>query len=130
MTATLFALAHGGQDLWLFADRLMFGLAASWLVWRTGGLEAAIALHVANNLVALGSAVVTGELEVALTATSLDWRYAMADLVTIVAFAACADRLAARWQVAVVSDGTPFGYPDKRLQPPASAEGERQWGMG
>lgn len=28
----------------------LFAVAAGWLVWRTGGLEAAIALHVVNNL--------------------------------------------------------------------------------
>ena len=30
----------------------VFALAAGWLTWRTGGLEAAIALHIVNNLVA------------------------------------------------------------------------------
>src|SRR5690606_28949413 len=30
----------------------VFAIAAGWLSWRTGGLEAAIALHVVNNLMA------------------------------------------------------------------------------
>lgn len=30
----------------------IFAVAAGWLTWRTGGLEAAIALHVVNNLLA------------------------------------------------------------------------------
>lgn len=30
----------------------IFAIAAGWLTWRTGGLEAAIALHVVNNLLA------------------------------------------------------------------------------
>lgn len=30
----------------------VFAVAAGWLTWRTGGLEAAIALHVVNNLLA------------------------------------------------------------------------------
>lgn len=30
----------------------VFAVAAGWLTWRTGGLEAAIALHVVNNIVA------------------------------------------------------------------------------
>lgn len=30
----------------------LFAVAAGWLAWRTGGLEAAIALHVVNNLLA------------------------------------------------------------------------------
>ncbi|MCP2267289.1 hypothetical protein APR03_004662 [Promicromonospora thailandica] len=57
VTALLFAMAHGAQSPWLFADRLVFGLVASLLVWRTGGLELAVALHVANNLVAFGLAI-------------------------------------------------------------------------
>lgn len=31
----------------------VFAVAMGWITWRTGGLEAAIALHVVNNLVAL-----------------------------------------------------------------------------
>lgn len=130
VTAFLFALMHGVQDPWLFGDRVVFGLAASWLVWRTGGLEAAIALHVANNLVALVAAVLTGSIEAALTATTVDWRYAVADVVTVLMFAAVADRLARRWGVAVVSREMPVGYPGKRLEHPASAERDGQWGMG
>lgn len=48
-----FALAHI-YDIWgLMAVGLM-GVVAAWLTWRTGGLEAAIAIHVINNLVAFG----------------------------------------------------------------------------
>src|SRR3712207_8477032 len=36
---------------WTFLDRFAFGLAASAVVWLTGGLEAAIVLHAANNVV-------------------------------------------------------------------------------
>jgi membrane protease YdiL (CAAX protease family) len=57
VSALLFALAHGAQSPWLFADRLIFGLLASLLVWRTGGLEIAVALHAANNLLAFGLAI-------------------------------------------------------------------------
>ncbi|MFS0868034.1 CPBP family glutamic-type intramembrane protease [Microbacterium sp. 179-B 1A2 NHS] len=35
----------------------VFAVAAGWLTWRTGGLEAAIALHVINNLAAFGLGV-------------------------------------------------------------------------
>ena len=54
LTALLFALAHGLQNFPLFFDRFMFGLIAAWLVIRTGGLEAGIALHVLNNFLAFG----------------------------------------------------------------------------
>ena len=71
VTALLFALAHGAQSPWLFADRLVFGLLASVLVWRTGGLECAIALHVANNLTAFGFAIAYDQLEESLLITEV-----------------------------------------------------------
>ena len=46
VSAVVFALLHGTQNLPLFLDRLGFGLLAAVLVWRTGGLEAGIAAHV------------------------------------------------------------------------------------
>ncbi|WP_114559938.1 CPBP family intramembrane glutamic endopeptidase [Desertihabitans aurantiacus] len=45
----VFALGHG-YDLWGALDVAVAGLAAGWVAWRTGGLEAAIALHVVNNV--------------------------------------------------------------------------------
>jgi len=50
ITATLFSLIHVPGDFLTFFDRFAFGLAASAVVWLTGGLEAAIALHAANNV--------------------------------------------------------------------------------
>ncbi len=70
VSATLFALAHGAQDPWLFADRLVFGLVASLLVWRTGGLEGAVAVHAVNNVVAFAVAIAYGGLEASLGVTS------------------------------------------------------------
>ena len=52
VSSVVFALLHGTQNLPLFADRLVFALLAGLLVWRTGGLEAAIAAHVINNVFA------------------------------------------------------------------------------
>lgn len=46
----LFVLGHDYELLGLI-DLAVFALAAGWLTWRTGGLEAAIALHVVNNVV-------------------------------------------------------------------------------
>lgn len=59
-SALVFALFHGVQNMWLFVDRFAFGLLAAFLVVVTGGLEAAIAAHVANNVFAFGYAVFTG----------------------------------------------------------------------
>jgi membrane protease YdiL (CAAX protease family) len=47
----LFVLGHLYDPLGQ-ASVAVFALAAGWLTWRTGGLEAAIAVHVVNNLLA------------------------------------------------------------------------------
>lgn len=49
----LFALMHIYTFWGMLAVGFM-GLVAAWLTWRTGGLEAAIAIHVVNNFVAFG----------------------------------------------------------------------------
>ncbi|WP_017603513.1 CPBP family intramembrane glutamic endopeptidase [Nocardiopsis alkaliphila] len=45
----LYAATHPGH-VWTTASLVLFGLAMSWLTVRTGGLEAAIGLHVVNGL--------------------------------------------------------------------------------
>ena len=73
VTATLFAMAHGFQNPPLFFDRFMFGLIAGWLVIRTGGLEAGIALHVLNNYLALGLALAFGDIDETLNVSEVSW---------------------------------------------------------
>lgn len=51
LSTTLFAAAHGSADPWILLDLCAMGIACIILIWRTGGLEAAVALHVANNVV-------------------------------------------------------------------------------
>lgn len=53
VTAVVFMLLHGAGDPWLNAFYLYFGVVGCVLTWRTGGLEASIALHVANNLLGM-----------------------------------------------------------------------------
>ncbi len=55
----LFVLGHG-YDVWGAASVGLFAVVAAWLTWRTGGLEAAISLHIVNNLLIflLGSVAV------------------------------------------------------------------------
>ncbi|MFM6851920.1 MAG: lysostaphin resistance A-like protein [Terrabacter sp.] len=68
--SVLFALAHGlGQSPPVFFDRLAFGVVAGILVIRTGGLEAAIAMHVLNNFLAYGIALAFGDMTASLNAT-------------------------------------------------------------
>jgi membrane protease YdiL (CAAX protease family) len=72
--ALLFALAHGlGQSWPIFVDRLAFGLVAGVLVIATGGLEAAIAMHVLNNFLAFGLALAFSDLGSALNPTGGSW---------------------------------------------------------
>lgn len=50
VTAGLFVLLHRAEDLWLNLLYICLALAASALTWWTGGVEAAVALHVVANL--------------------------------------------------------------------------------
>lgn len=59
LPAPLFVLGHD-YNAYGLADIAVFALVAGYLTWRTGGLEAAIGLHVVNNLVAISAAVLTG----------------------------------------------------------------------
>lgn len=49
----LFVAGHGTTDPWAVADLTVFAVACCWLTFRTGGLEAAIVLHVVNNVLAV-----------------------------------------------------------------------------
>jgi membrane protease YdiL (CAAX protease family) len=50
ISAIVFMLLHGAGDLWLNIFYFIFAAVAVVLVWRTGGLEAAIAMHIVHNL--------------------------------------------------------------------------------
>ncbi len=58
LTAALFSLAHGSFDPWVLVNIAALGVAASYANWRTGGLEAGIAMHLVNNVL-LGIATTT-----------------------------------------------------------------------
>lgn len=73
VTSLLFAFAHGGQNPPLFFDRFAFGLIAAWLVTWTGGLEAGIALHILNNMLAFAAALLFGNLTATLDVHSAPW---------------------------------------------------------
>ena len=73
VTSVLFAFAHGAQNFPLFFDRLAFGLMAGLVVILVGGLEAGIALHILNNLLAFAVAIFFGDLQGALTVSEVSW---------------------------------------------------------
>ncbi|MFI2762255.1 type II CAAX prenyl endopeptidase Rce1 family protein [Streptomyces echinatus] len=87
--AVLFAAAHGWGTPWGFADLVVFGACAGWLTWRTGGLEASVALHTVNNLLAFGaSAAVVGGLASDETAADANWQVVALDVLSIVLYTA------------------------------------------
>lgn len=51
VNAVAFMFLHAAGDVWLNVYYFFVGAVFSILVWRTGGLEAAIAMHIANNLI-------------------------------------------------------------------------------
>ena len=53
VTALVFMAMHGAGDPWLNVFYLVFAVVGSWLTWRTGGLEAAIAIHAIHNTVSM-----------------------------------------------------------------------------
>ena len=117
VTATLFSLAHLPPDLPTFLQRFAVGLAASAVVWLTGGLEAAIALHAINNVVvfllagALGGGVATetfsddgGWLDVALVTVALS------------AYVALVARANRRLRPEMVTAAQDLRFPGQRMQ--------------
>ena len=73
VTSLLFALAHGVQNFPLFFDRFAFGLIAGLIVILVGGLEAGIALHITNNLLAFGVAIALNQLDSTLNVSEASW---------------------------------------------------------
>jgi membrane protease YdiL (CAAX protease family) len=60
VSTVLFSLAHGSLDLWVLGNIGCFAVAACLATWRTGGLEAGIAMHAVNNILAFFVAIVLG----------------------------------------------------------------------
>lgn len=92
----LFVLGHG-YDIWGAASVGMFAIVAAWLTWRTGGLEAAISLHIVNNVLIflLGSVTLVDANATSGTAVDL-----IASALAMVVYALLADRWAARLGIA------------------------------
>ncbi|GLY05073.1 MULTISPECIES: type II CAAX endopeptidase family protein [Actinoplanes] len=65
VSSVLFGLAHGLGSGWGLAAMVLCGLVLSVLTIRTGGLEAAIGLHVINNVAVFGLLIVTGAVDAA-----------------------------------------------------------------
>lgn len=112
--SALFTAGHGYTG-WGILDIFAFGAIAAWVTVRTGGLEAAIALHVFNNLLAFGFSAAVGELDIVQGA--VPWQVMVADVVPMVLFAAAAVWLARRLGVRTVTPGAAD-------EPPVTAGGD------
>lgn len=110
-SSLVFALMHGAQDLPLFLDRLAFGLMAGVLVVKTGGLEAGIAAHVVNNVVAFGYAAVSGTMVATKAVTTASWADMGWNLLGFAVFGLVAWWVSMRMRVATATPGSRFGGP-------------------
>lgn len=106
-SAVVFALMHGAQEAPIFIDRLTFGLLAGVLVLVTGGLEAAIALHVVNNVVAFGFALFFDDITAAMTPSGSTWWQVPVTLVQAALYLAMAWWLARRMGLRNVTSWPP-----------------------
>ena len=97
--AALFTSGHGYTG-WGVLDVFAFGVIAGWLAVRTGGLEAAIALHVFNNLMAFLLSAAVGRLDIVQGA--VPWPYVVADVVPMLLYAAVVSWLVKRLKVRTV----------------------------
>ncbi|NIK57962.1 CPBP family intramembrane glutamic endopeptidase [Kribbella shirazensis] len=102
VTALLFTAAHG---IWpwdspaLFVDRLAFGLVGGLLAVRTGGLEASIAAHAANNVTTFVFAAMTDTVGASLGVKDAPWPLVTIDVLKFAAFGAVALWLARRMKL-------------------------------
>ncbi len=98
-----FTFGHA-YDVWGMIDVSVFAIAATYLTWRTGGLEASIAAHVVNNTVifVVGAFGLTD-----VNAKTGDWTGPAVRLVTMAVYAAVAIALHKRLGLARVRTVTP-----------------------
>jgi len=110
-SAAIFALLHNSGDVAAFLYAFAFGILAGWLVTRTGGLEAGIAIHVVNNLLTFGYAALSGTMVATYTNRVTSWVALVWALVGFGLFALAAIWLARRMNLATTTPGVRFGGP-------------------
>ncbi|MFD1940260.1 MULTISPECIES: CPBP family glutamic-type intramembrane protease [Nonomuraea] len=81
-----FAALHAYTD-WGILDVFSFGVLMGWLAVKTGGLEAAIAMHVVNNTLAFGLSAAAGNLEDAMQQGAVPWQSLVGTVVQLSVFA-------------------------------------------
>jgi membrane protease YdiL (CAAX protease family) len=106
ISAAVFTAGHAYKG-WALLDVSLFGITAGWLAVRTGGLEAPIALHALNNLVAFLSPAALGRLGEAVRITDVPWQSIVATAVQLTVFAFLVLRAARDRRLARVTPGGP-----------------------
>ncbi|GAB3951953.1 hypothetical protein GCM10029976_089320 [Kribbella albertanoniae] len=102
VTTVLFTMAHNvlpWQSPALFLDRFAFGLVAAMLAIRTGGLEAGIAAHAANNVVTFVYAALTDSVGASIGAKEAPWSLVLVDIAKFALFGAIALWIGKRMKV-------------------------------
>jgi membrane protease YdiL (CAAX protease family) len=110
-SAAIFALLHGSTNIPAFLYAFVFGILAGWLVMKTGGLEAGIAIHVVNNVLTFGYAAVSGTMVATYTQRVTSWVGLVWALVGFAAFALVAIWIARRMNLATTTPEVRFGGP-------------------
>jgi membrane protease YdiL (CAAX protease family) len=60
VSVSAFSAAHGSADIWVLGSLGVFALTAGIATWRTGGLEAGIAIHAVNNIGVFFTVILAG----------------------------------------------------------------------
>jgi membrane protease YdiL (CAAX protease family) len=142
VTAALFSAAHGPTDFQTFLYRFAIGLALSAVVWLTGGLEAAIALHAVNNVVVFLLAGALGDRAAAAEPGGvIGWGTSLLGMVGMAAFVAWVAVSRRRMRTELLSPAVdlrarrpvgspPAGSSGGPAAPPALPPGPPGWGPG
>ncbi|MFI5984321.1 lysostaphin resistance A-like protein [Streptomyces sp. NPDC051555] len=101
--SVLFALAHGFGQWSGFALLLYSAAWYAWLTLRTGGLEAAIAHHMVNNLLAFTLTALANDLANDETAADAPWQALVLEIVATPLYCLLVVKLAERRKIRTVS---------------------------
>lgn len=121
----VFMAAHGAGDPWLNVYYFLFGAAMSLLVWRTGGLEAAVVVHAVNNMMAFGIVILAGQEINMDRSAGTGGAFMLVPMAVLLIVAVVLSLLAKRWKVqrTYQPTGTGFGAPSVPGSPAAVAPG-------
>ncbi|MCX4528933.1 MULTISPECIES: CPBP family intramembrane glutamic endopeptidase [unclassified Streptomyces] len=129
VASLLFALAHGFGAWSGFALLFYSAMWWGWLVIRTGGLEAVIAAHTANNVLAFCISLAVGQLEDNGTAADAPWQALVLELVIAPAYCLLIAKLSTKYGVerrgpAAPKGSFPEGLPQSNV-PARQPSGDR-----